>query len=277
MAGNVLTGSLATVNGVTYLYHADESVHNGLHRWKITGLDTVKVEQAVFPSTLVPFEEEGIDLLAGLPRAASLSSGTAGWTREPAADITTHVESNYFTVSTTVKTADRFKSPDLFVHFRQASGQFTVSRDLGNHANLGGWKLKGRINFEGHTPTQAQFKGGALLEVLDAQEKVLARFDPRQGQVWGSEIRANDKVLLQQEDMRVLFGRNQPFEISVSAGTYTFSYAGLPPQSTATPIDAAGNWRDPKRLRMLFFTHNQADNYARTMGLSELRFVPMAR
>jgi hypothetical protein len=45
-AGNVSAGSIVEVNGNLYLYHNDESVHGGIHRWKITGLATVQ-EQTV--------------------------------------------------------------------------------------------------------------------------------------------------------------------------------------------------------------------------------------
>lgn len=42
MAGSAFSPSLVKVNGVVYLWHNDESFHGGLHRWKITGLDTIQ-------------------------------------------------------------------------------------------------------------------------------------------------------------------------------------------------------------------------------------------
>ena len=278
-AGNVLMGSATTVDGATYLYHGDEGINNGIHRWKITGLDTVKVQQAIYPSSETPASEEGIDLLAGLPHGTTLANNTAGWTRSPAADITTNLESDYFTVSTGVKTADRFQPTDVYVLYRQNSATFNVSRDLGSNVNLASWKIKGTVSFEGSTPTQAQFKGGAVLEVLDDRGKVLARLDVRQSVTSGTDIVGNDKTLAHgaEQPMRTVFSRMQPFEISADANAYSFTYAAYPMAMTSVQPDPLGNWRNPKTLRMTFFTHNSSDNYYRTMDLSNLRFVPIAR
>lgn len=43
-AGNVFSGALVKVGDVYYLYHNDESVHGGIHRWKISGLNTVSIQ-----------------------------------------------------------------------------------------------------------------------------------------------------------------------------------------------------------------------------------------
>jgi len=47
MAGNALTTALTKVGDVLYLWHGDESYHSGIHRWKISGLSTVK--ESVIP------------------------------------------------------------------------------------------------------------------------------------------------------------------------------------------------------------------------------------
>lgn len=47
MAGNCFAASVVKLpNGDTYLYHNDESLHGGVHRWKISGLTTIK-EQVI--------------------------------------------------------------------------------------------------------------------------------------------------------------------------------------------------------------------------------------
>ncbi|HEX8020250.1 FlgD immunoglobulin-like domain containing protein [Mucilaginibacter sp.] len=47
MAGNCFAASVVKLpNGDTYLYHNDESMHGGVHRWKINGLTTIK-EQVI--------------------------------------------------------------------------------------------------------------------------------------------------------------------------------------------------------------------------------------
>ncbi|MCC6818552.1 MAG: hypothetical protein IT245_06665 [Bacteroidia bacterium] len=45
-AGNALSSAIVKVGDVYYIYHCDESVHSGIHRWKISGLNTIK-EQAI--------------------------------------------------------------------------------------------------------------------------------------------------------------------------------------------------------------------------------------
>jgi hypothetical protein len=53
MAGNVFSASVAHINdSVIYLYHNDESYHSGMHRWKISGINTIKEQ-------VVPIEIKG--------------------------------------------------------------------------------------------------------------------------------------------------------------------------------------------------------------------------
>jgi hypothetical protein len=47
MAGNAFSPQLIRVNGVMYLWHNDESVHAGVHRWRIEGLNGLHVLEAV--------------------------------------------------------------------------------------------------------------------------------------------------------------------------------------------------------------------------------------
>ncbi len=43
-AGNAFCPSLVTVGGKLYLWHNDESVHGGVHRWHIAGLDSIRIQ-----------------------------------------------------------------------------------------------------------------------------------------------------------------------------------------------------------------------------------------
>jgi len=45
-AGNAFSPSLVTVNGQLYLWHNDESVHSGVHRWHIAGADRLELLEA---------------------------------------------------------------------------------------------------------------------------------------------------------------------------------------------------------------------------------------
>jgi hypothetical protein len=45
-AGNAFSPQLVEVNRQLYLWHNDESVHGGVHRWRIDGADQIKILQA---------------------------------------------------------------------------------------------------------------------------------------------------------------------------------------------------------------------------------------
>ncbi len=45
-AGNAFSPQLVKKNGVLYLWHNDEGVHNGVHRWRIDDIDTLHVIEA---------------------------------------------------------------------------------------------------------------------------------------------------------------------------------------------------------------------------------------
>jgi hypothetical protein len=51
-AGNAFAPALVSVGGKLYLWHNDESVHAGVHRWRIDGIETV--ERVSVPVALVP-------------------------------------------------------------------------------------------------------------------------------------------------------------------------------------------------------------------------------
>ena len=46
-AGNVFSSSFVKVDSNYYLYHNDESVHGGVHRWKISNLSSIKEQSSV--------------------------------------------------------------------------------------------------------------------------------------------------------------------------------------------------------------------------------------
>ena len=51
MAGNAISASIVKVGSDYYLYHCDESAHGGVHRWHVSGLNTI-YEQSI-PVSLV--------------------------------------------------------------------------------------------------------------------------------------------------------------------------------------------------------------------------------
>jgi hypothetical protein len=53
-AGNVFSSAVVKVGNDYYIYHNDESVHAGVHRWKITGLNTInEVSIPVYPQAAI--------------------------------------------------------------------------------------------------------------------------------------------------------------------------------------------------------------------------------
>jgi hypothetical protein len=51
MAGNVLTAGIVKIEKDYYLYHCDESYHGGVHRWKISNLNTI--QEQIIPVRLL--------------------------------------------------------------------------------------------------------------------------------------------------------------------------------------------------------------------------------
>lgn len=45
MAGNSFCANLVTMGDTAYLYHNDEGYHSGIHRWMITGLNTIQEQE----------------------------------------------------------------------------------------------------------------------------------------------------------------------------------------------------------------------------------------
>jgi hypothetical protein len=45
-AGNAFSGELVLANGQLYLWHNDESVHGGVHRWRIDGMSAIRMLEA---------------------------------------------------------------------------------------------------------------------------------------------------------------------------------------------------------------------------------------
>lgn len=268
-AGNVLTGTAVEVNGTTYLYHNDESVHGGVHRWKITGLNTIEIQIATI--TTDNFFTEGVDLLDGLERGVKLKNGK-GWNRGSDPD---EWGENIWNIATGLKTYDPFKSPDVNIVYGVSRGSRTLTRDLGNNENLTSWKLKGKMNFENSAPTQAHFKGIGFVEVLDKNNLIISRFDLRQDFVSGQNVVGNDKIIFHGTDQELDAIKNysQPIEIGAKNGVLTFSYAGLTEVSTLNKVDANAKWQEPAILKFYFSTSNPADNHMRFFNISEMKFI----
>ncbi|HEY0055782.1 MAG TPA: hypothetical protein VGB63_10530, partial [Pedobacter sp.] len=269
-AGNVFSGSLVKVNGQTYLYHNDESVHGGVHRWKITGLETVGLQDA-FPTNEVIPNLEGEDLLKGLVKGATFTSGL-GWERTPSLDFKVSDE-NSFTTKIGSQSYDIFKSPDLFINFRQPTGTADIVRHLGNNTGLLDWKVSGKVNFSWHSPNEPRGYGGGYMEVLDNKGLIIARFYIERDKVLGTNAVGNGTVIHNADAIafNMVSTKNNQIIISASQGKIIFKYAGFQPITTL-PLDATADWQSPAKVRFQFFTKVVADNYDRSIDIAELRF-----
>jgi len=277
-AGNTLSLKPVKIGSNIYIYGDDEKLHSGLHRWKITGLNTIS-EQVVpiqASSTLLSAAVlPGIDLLAGLPYQAIVQDGTAGWNRSNGEDYT-NIHSKYFTVATGVKSYLQ-SSLDVYVDYRQPVGVYTVTRDLDNTSSINSWSVSGQLSWERNYPNDNQGQCGGYVEILDNSGRVIARFYETYSAattVHTDYIYGNDKILLQTDDpdMTAITQVSQRFEISAINNNITFKYAGYS-ATTSNLIDPLANWKAPKTFRLYFWTNQNAISNDKIIDIKALKFV----
>lgn len=278
MAGNALTPVLVKdARDDLYLWHGDESDHAGVHRWKITGLDTI-AEQAIpigYPKAYKAPEVDYVDLMKGLPFDQPLVDNTAGWTRSPAADQETDPFKDAWHVLTSRLAYDRL-SPDLYIHFvKSSAATHSVTRDLGSNSISKRWRITGELAYPGNMPN-----GIAIfqrLEVLDDAGKVLTTIQlavNRGVNPFVETLTGNGKVIASGGSGAIGEYLNdlRSIEISVTAAGATFAIGKYAPV-TAPIVDSAGNWQKPKSLRVRFENiGNGWPVYGAIINLEGLRF-----
>lgn len=268
MAGNAFSPSIVKAGTNYYLYHNDESYHGGVHRWKITGLETIHEQtipltDAFVSNTPLP----GIDLMAGLPFNAVLLNNTAGWNRNP---VTNNPDN--WDAKTSVKTYDKRKSPDLWVAWSNNINH-TIRRDLGTNINLSSWELLGKISYEGNMPNTDN--GMLYLEVLDNSDKILVRFYTKiDFASWTVKVYANNTLIGSGEStmMQDLLWQFQPINMKLINGAIKVTYANYSPV-TINSFDATGNIRNPKTMRLYFKYTPTGNIYGKVIDLHEMRFI----
>jgi hypothetical protein len=282
VAGNVFSGSIVKVNGVYYLYFQEESPHSGLHRWKISNLNSVKIQTAVFTTPDLYKPDPGIDLLAGLPAKGVVANNTAGWTRSNGEEYTHYTK--YFSITTGSMSYDASQPSDLLIKYAQPLGsKYWVARSLGNNTNLLSWSLNGVINWRSNTPNET-LNTGSLIDVLDNNGKIIVRFYPDQLVKLGTSY-TRDGSFYGYVNNETLIGL--PFKefgeytgldrnISITAGTsgvdFTYGDYSL---SNIAPYDPTANWRSPASFKWTGFTTSGPNN-TRTIDIKSLRFAMTA-
>jgi hypothetical protein len=252
MAGNGFSTKVVKVGDDYYLYHNDESYHSGIHRFKISGLNTIQEQTIPVQDDTTTASLTGdlhINLMTGLPFNNTLKDGTSGWNRS------SKNESAYFSAATSVKTYNRDNGDDVFMTFTEGVGNTNVTRDLGKNKDVNGWKLWGDITWAGCTPNYTNGRGGVFLEVLDTDGKVITtvRYTTNYGNdvahIMGNDvdITAGDINVLQSETAKM-----QALEITAADGAFTFKYGDFAPVVTSNLTDASANWQNPGTLRIKF-------------------------
>ncbi|MBC7915819.1 MAG: hypothetical protein H7Y07_17050, partial [Pyrinomonadaceae bacterium] len=272
VAGNAFTPNLVKVNNDLYLLHGDESVHAGVHKWRISDLSTVQVQIAT-PTQEKVTGLEGVDLLEGLVRGQSLQNGL-GWERDLSADYST--SDGRFGARIGDMSYGNYKSPDLSLTYAQKSGSVTVSRNLGDNKDLTAWKLFGKVNYGGNEPNESLGNGGSFVDVLDQNSKIIARFYMERDKLSGFNFIGNGQIIAkypENEAFGAMNSQNQPFEISALDGTITIKYTNDKSVSTKVLADPNADWKSPSKLKFHFFTKVSWQYYSRAIDIHEMRFA----
>lgn len=269
MAGNALTAMMVEKNVDTfYIYHNDEGDHAGLHRWAITGFNTIKeqVSTIKFPYGYTAPTLGYVDLMAGLRFDTALINNTAGWTRTPLRD-TAISAINFFKAFTSIMLYDRLKQPDLHVSFAYPTNgsNYTVSRAL--ETVTSNWKITGNVIFPGSRING--FQNNVFIDILDVSNKVIATWsitDTAVGGVFHKVARGNGSILFDTLSVSTLVSNFNELEIRYNAATVTFVYGGYT-LNTAI-LDGTANPLQLGSLKIRTLGKNLAQNYPIKLDLS---------
>jgi hypothetical protein len=277
MAGNALTPEIVKdANGDYYLYHGDESDHAGVHRWKITGLNTI-TEQVVelAPPDTYKANVGYVDLMKDLPFDAIMPNNVGGWIRYPTTNNIINRYYDAFSSFTGRLKFDKTGSPDVMINFvKPTTETYYLTRTLGTNNVSNSWKISGEIAYPNNMPNGNT--SGQYLEVLDANGKVLTRFYPelnRQVSPFVATVYGNTKAITQGSEggIRRAMEDLHRFEVKIVNGVVTFTYDNYAPVSTSI-LDATGNWRTPATLRAIFFSKQSSLIYQTVIDLKDFKF-----
>lgn len=276
VAGNAFSPAFAKDSqGNYYLYHNDETCHGGVHRWKISGLNTIQeqsIDFALAKADLKAPPTDYLDLMAGLPINATNMTNVAGWTFTPSP--VNNGTMSWYSV-TSHKTYNHPINNDISIICKNTpQGQMqTVSRSLGANSGLNSWKLYGSMSYEGKYVTFSSSLG-SWFRIVDDQNKVIAEISNPRDSSKIESMMFNGQAVLKSSDISsdnwmILRNNMQEFAISANNGQITFEYAGY---KIITPVkDSSANWKNPANLRVDMTSPNAADE---GINFSNLRFTP---
>lgn len=269
-AGNALTGRAVKVGNNIYLYHSDEGKHQGVHRWKLSGINSIKIQTADIVKTgiLSLAAPTYTDLLADLPKRDIVPLSVGNWTMNTPSNGITWTA---VTGRTTYKKGDR----DLYMKHRNASvSSESIQRDLGTIGSMANWNLTCDWSLEGNNVSHGTngALGGAYWDVLDNTGKIIHRVITVEDTPYPMiNIRVNSTNVV--HDLRTsitgIINYYQAVELKKVGSTITFKYG--PYQSTIPDVFEAGaNASFPKTIRVTMFTNGA--NYDRVFDFKNLKF-----
>lgn len=284
MAGNAITPNLHywAEDNTLNIIHGDESVHQGIHRIKIKNPNSIRIQTAL-PTNLPLKTLPGKDLLEGFKRSDVITGSANGWTIP-----TPHFNNSddRFQVAAGSMTTDRYRlaSVDLRFVFVMPSGSTrNVLRDLGTNTNVNSWNLKGLVEFLSNDRNDPAGYAGVVVEILDDAGLVLADFLYKRENIFErTTFRFNDTILkdLNENDPdpdkayrdrvdMTTVGYYKNLEIGSNGNGIVATYGDF--GTITVPFkDPNANWRNPKTLRIRFFTLGNI--YTRAISFYKLRF-----
>jgi len=269
MAGNAYSGALVKVGNDYYIYHCDESIHAGVHSWKVTGLSTIQ-ELPSIPITLgapVRVAPDPADLMSGLPYRSGTFTGGNGWTVD-APTTGLNMRTNYL----------QYQKSSTDITFG-GQGSQVVRRSLNNAAQLQSWTLSGALNLQGGEPTIARGTRPGnttnynYLEVLDVSGKIIARFTDHcdLNNSYYTYVLINNAVVAEGVSGTVLpnFRTYRDFSFNYVNGALAFKLANYNPVTLTSPFEPGANLAAPSYLRV---NQGSTSNQNHVIDLYKLRF-----
>lgn len=264
------------------IIHGTENGHQGLHRIKILNTSSINIQKGL-PSTATPRVLTGVNLLEDFTKNENITGNKGRWIIPT--PFNTNFQNRFEVILGSLSTSRyRLDGTDIKFNFIMPSGSArTIDCSLGSNTNLNSWSIKGLIEFEGNERNDPEGTSGYVIEVLDSSNLVIADFyHRREPEFFKTTFRGNNvimktcdednsnKIIKQQSvlDMDNL-RHHRNFEISSKNSNILFKYADFP-ELTTTIKNTSSNIKNPKTLRIRFFT--QDTPYLRTLGFYKLRF-----
>ncbi len=267
-AGNVYYGvSTFGPDGNVYVYHGEESPWGGVHRWKVTGLNTTYV-QSTTTTVVTTTNPKKISLYGKLGRiGATLVNGQNGVIR-------TGTDAGEFQfrsgVYKTVKGTDPYNPPDLYVRQSSAIGEQQVTIPFNTTlTGLSSWTISytyeatqyfGNIGEYGDPTSE-----GGYTRILDNAGKILVQYGQRSIS-GGNVLTVNGVQIATGASAIQSFA---PIVITSNGTNMTFKY-GTHPAVTINKVDATAALGSPASFQhFMWVGANAGPKYGRIWDYSD--------